>query len=488
MWAHLKTAAGALIKRGRPGGRNRLNDPLTTRIRASRHAGAWVLVVALLGVPGGVGASLPLDAGDGELPTLAPMLREVTPAVVNISVKVRAPAQQNPLLRDPFFRRFFEGFPGEPRARPQQSAGSGVVVDADNGYVLTNNHVVENAEEIVVTLKDRRELRAELLGTDPGTDIALLKVEGDGLMQIELADSDALRVGDFVIAIGNPFGLGQTVTSGIVSALGRSGLNIEGYEDFIQTDASINPGNSGGALVNLRGELVGINTAILGPGGNIGIGFAVPSNMARAVMAQLIEYGEVRRGRLGVLIQDLTPDLADALGVDARLGAVITRIESDSPAEEAGLEAGDVVVAVDGRPVDNSADLRNRIGLKRVGEEVTLTVLREGKRKTITARIGETGVATYTSDESAPQLAGAVFQNMSAEHPLYGQFEGVVVAAVEPGSRAWNNGLRPGDVIVAVNRARVTSVGELTQALRATQRAIALDIVRGNTRLFIVIQ
>jgi Do/DeqQ family serine protease len=433
-------------------------------------------------------ANVPLPSKDG-IPTLAPLLREVTPAVVNISVRVTAPAQQNPLMRDPFFRRFFEDFLDQPRQRSQLSAGSGVVVDAGRGYVVTNHHVIEAAEEIVVTLKDRRKLAAELVGSDPGTDIALLKVAPEGLTELELGDSEALEVGDFVVAIGNPFGLGQTVTSGIVSALGRTGLNIHGYEDFIQTDASINPGNSGGALINLKGELVGINSVIIGPaGGNVGIGFAVPSNMVRAVVEQLAEYGEVRRGRLGVLIQDLTPELSEALDLDISQGAVITRVEPDSPAEKAGLSAGDVVVAANSIQVTSSADLRNRIGLVRVGEEVHLTVLRAGQRREVKVRVGVVERVTYPGSESAPQLSGAVFQAMGRDHPLRDQIQGVVVADVERNSRAWHNNIRPDDVIVAINRERVRSVEELSDALRRTGRSIAVDIIRDRTQLLIVIQ
>jgi Do/DeqQ family serine protease len=314
-------------------------------------------------------------------------------------------------------------------------------------------------------------------------------VPAKGLTAIAFGDSEDLEVGDFVVAIGNPFGLGQTVTSGIVSALGRTGLNIEGYEDFIQTDASINPGNSGGALINLEGELVGINSAIIGvAGGNVGIGFAVPSNMARAVMAQLAEHGEVRRGRLGVSIQDLTPELAEALGLDIRRGAVISRVVPDSSAQAAGIKAGDVVVAVNGRAIESAADLRNRIGLVRVGDSVKLDIVQEGKPRTVTARVAEIEVPTYQSDESTPQLTGAVFQSMGDDHPLHGHIEGVVVATVQRGSRAWQNGLRPDDVLVAVNRQRVRDVDELTGALEQSGRALALDIIRGNTRLFIVVQ
>src|SRR5689334_22309391 len=302
-------------------------------------------------------AGIPPVTVDGKVPTLAPLLEQVTPAVVNIAVLSRSPERDNPMLQDPFFRRFF-GLPEQ--SRPQISAGSGVIVDARSGFVLTNHHVVKDAEQISVTLKDGRRLQGKLVGSDAATDIALLKVEGDNLKSLPLGDSDALRVGDYVMAIGNPFGLGQTVTSGIVSALGRTGLNIEGYEDFIQTDASINPGNSGGALVSLRGELIGINTAIIGPsGGNVGIGFAIPSNMARSVMAQLVKFGEVRRGRIGLTTQDLTAELAKSLAVPPTLlrGAVVVEVVKGSPADKAGLRAGDVITAVNGRAVRGSPDL-----------------------------------------------------------------------------------------------------------------------------------
>ncbi|UEM01775.1 trypsin-like peptidase domain-containing protein [Skermanella rosea] len=341
-------------------------------------------------------------------PTLAPMLREVTPGVVNVAVTGRAQAL-NPLLNDPFFRRFFD-LPDLPQPqRPPQpprrtfSSGSGVIVDAGRGYVLTNSHVVAEAESIEVTTKDNRRFEARLVGRDHGTDIAVLRiVPGDGtqggsqggslgdLQAVPFGDSGALEVGDYVVAIGNPFGLGQTVTSGIVSALGRGGLRVEGYEDFIQTDASINPGNSGGALVDLQGRLVGINTAILAPsGGNVGIGFAVPANMARTVMDQIIRYGEVRRGRIGISVQDLTPDIAAALGTRSTSGAIVAEVEPGSPADRAGLRRGDVVIAIDGAEVRSATQVRNHVGLKRVGESVTLTVERNGARDTLSARIEE---------------------------------------------------------------------------------------------------
>src|SRR3954467_15265847 len=322
------------------------------------------------------GAAAQIPSGtplrDG-LPTLAPILEKVTPAVVNIAVLQRSPEEQNPLLRDPFFRRFF-GVPQQ--SQPQISAGSGVIVDAKNGYVMTNAHVVKDAREIQVTLKDNRRLAAKLIGVDAGTDIALLKIEQKNLIEAKFGDSDALQVGDFVIAIGNPFGLGQTATSGIVSALGRSGLSMEGYEHFIQTDASINPGNSGGALVNLRGELIGINTAIIGPsGGNVGIGFAVPVVIARAVMEQLIKYGEVKRGRLGI-------SMSDVVGGE---GAALADVQANSPASQAGLQKGDVVVGLNGRPVRGAAELRARLSIVPVGDTVDLQVQRGGEKRTLKA-------------------------------------------------------------------------------------------------------
>jgi Do/DeqQ family serine protease len=329
-----------------------------------------------------------LDDGRG-IPTIAPVLERVTPAVVNVSVVSTRPVELNPLFRDPFFRRFMPAPP--PRAeRRSTSAGSGVIVDAARGLVLTNAHVVENGDEVFVTLRDRRRFPARVLGADPATDIAVLEIEADGLAEIPLGEAERLKVGDFVVAIGNPFGLGQTVTSGIVSALGRSGLNPEGYEDFIQTDASINPGNSGGALVTLDGRLVGINTAILAPaGGNVGIGFAVPVEIAASVMEQIVEEGRVSRGWLGVSMQPMTPEIAEALGLAAARGALIAAVEPGSPAERSGLRRGDVIVAVDGRAIDGVAGLRASVGLARPGTRVALEVLRDGRPLVLEARLAE---------------------------------------------------------------------------------------------------
>jgi Do/DeqQ family serine protease len=407
------------------------------------------------------------------LPTLAPVLEKVTPAVVNIAVLQKSPEEQNPLLRDPFFRRFF-GVPQQ--SQPQISAGSGVIVDAKNGYVMTNAHVVKDAREIQVTLKDNRRLAAKLLGADPGTDIALLKIESPNLTAARFGDSDALQVGDFVVAIGNPFGLGQTATSGIVSALGRSGLSMEGYEHFIQTDAPINPGNSGGALVNLRGELVGINSAIIGPsGGNVGIGFAVPVVMARAVMDQLVRYGEVRRGRLGIAMQD----------VAGSEGAVVTEVQARSPAAEAGLRKGDVVTGLNGRPVRGAAELRAQLGVVPVGEAIQLSVQRGSEKHTLKARIGELEKASSAGGQAIAELAGAELAD--AQRQSGGRERAVLVTAVQPASEAFSHGLRTGDVIFGVNQRRVTTVPSLARALRASG-PLALNVVRGDTVLNIPIR
>ena len=429
-------------------------------------------------------AALPLDLKGA--PTLAPMLAQVTPAVVNISVITRSPVEDNPLFRDPLFRRFFN-IPERP-SREEQSAGSGVIVDRARGYVLTNNHVINNAQQVVVTLKDRRTFRARLVGTDPGTDIAVLKIDAQNLAELKFGDSDAMNVGDFVVAIGNPFGIGQTVTSGIVSALGRSGLGIEGYEDFIQTDASINPGNSGGALVNLSGELIGINTAILGPsGGSAGIGFAVPSTMARSVMEQIIRFGEVRRGRVGVVTQDLTHDLAQALAADSVEGAVVVKVEPGSPAEKAGLKPSDVVTGVNGRPVRGSADLRNRMGLIPVGEEAELRVQRSGKPLALRLRVAELYTMTAIPGEAVPQLAGVRVSDIEQGMPLHGMVEGAIITRIEANTPGAKTGLRPGDVLYGVNRRRVRSVKELLASLRQAERPLRIFLLRGDTRLTLTI-
>ncbi|MDH4104638.1 MAG: DegQ family serine endoprotease [Gammaproteobacteria bacterium] len=425
------------------------------------------------------GAQLPAAVGETPVPSLAPMLKRVTPAVVNIATRGTV-EEQNPLMNDPFFRRFFD-VPNQPRQREFQSAGSGVIVDAKNGYIITNAHVVENATDITVQLLDNRSLKAKVVGADPGSDVAVLKVQAGNLVDLPIADSDRAEVGDFVVAIGNPFGLGHTVTSGIVSALGRSGINPEGYEDFIQTDASINPGNSGGALVNLSGQLVGINSAILSrTGGNIGIGFAIPSNMMRTVMNQLIKYGTVKRGVLGVNIQTLVPEIATSMDLpESTQGALVSQVVEGSAAEKAGVKAGDVITAVNGRPVKDASSLRNSIGLLSIGEKVDLSLLREGKPRRVTATISE-------RDTAAEAKAAGTHSGLEGADIADGP-NGVVIRSVAEGSPAAQRGLRANDVILAVGRTRVASVADF-QRLTQGQAAFVLQIRRGSAMLVIPIR
>ena len=445
---------------------------------------ALSLTVAL---PLPVLAALPASVEGQPLPTLAPMLERATPAVVNIATESRVALRRNPLLDDPFFRHFFN-IPDQPRERKAQSVGSGVVVDAKRGYAITNHHVIDGADKITVTLSNGRQLAAKVVGSDSESDIAVIQISGGNLTTLPLADSERLRVGDFVVAIGNPFGLGQTVTSGIVSALGRTGLGIQGYEDFIQTDASINPGNSGGALVNLRGELVGINTAIIAPGGgNVGIGFAIPANMVSRLMKQIIEHGAVRRGQLGVSVQDLTPDLAQALNTPANQGAVIAQVSPRSAAARAGLKEGDVVLRINDRTIRDGSSLRNAIGLLEVGEALRLDILREGKPLTLDAKVGEYVPAQAEGNAINPRLAGAFFEDIGPNSPLSGKVQGVMVAKVDSGSPAASAGLRPNDVITAINRQRVSSTEELRQTA-AGGDGLMINLLRGRGELLLVLR
>ncbi|MCC6136567.1 MAG: DegQ family serine endoprotease [Candidatus Contendobacter sp.] len=433
-------------------------------------------------IPVSVQAALPAMVDNQALPSLAPMLERATPAVVNIATENRVASRRNPLLEDPFFRHFFN-IPDQPRERMAQSVGSGVVVDTERGYVITNHHVVEGADTITVTLRDGRRLNAKVIGSDSQSDVAVIQIPSGNLTALPLADSDALRVGDFVVAVGNPFGLGQTVTSGIVSALGRTGLGIQGYEDFIQTDASINPGNSGGALVNLRGELVGINTAIIAPGGgNVGIGFAIPANMVARLMNQIVSHGLVKRGQLGVSVQDLTPDLARAFNIPASQGAVIAQVSPRSAAARAGLREGDVVLSINGRPVRDSGALRNTVGLLEVGEAVRLEILRDGKPLTLEAKVGEYAPARLDGEAINPRLTGATLEEIGPNSPLAGKVLGVLIAEVASRSPAARAGLRKGDVILAINQQRVASPADL-QPLVANRDTLLINLLRGQQEL-----
>ncbi|WP_235499548.1 Do family serine endopeptidase [Frateuria sp. Soil773] len=431
-------------------------------------------------------AALPPAVGAQPLPSLAPMLEKVTPAVVNISTKTRVRVR-DPYFDDPMFRQFF-GLPGTPRERVEQSLGSGVIVDAAKGYVLTNNHVVGGADDISVTLQDGRTLKGKLIGTDPDTDVAVVQIPATGLKALPLADSSTLRVGDFVVAVGDPFGLGQTVTSGIVSALGRSGLGGSGYQNFIQTDASINPGNSGGALVNLRGELVGINTMIFSPsGGNVGIGFAIPTRITSEVMQQLIAHGKVRRGSLGVQAQDITPRIARILGVKADSGVVVTQVATGSAAEAAGLQPGDVIGAIDGKRLRSADDLRNAEGLLPLGSTLKLDVLRDGKTRSVSATLTPEKLATLDGGRLDPRLAGVSFSDLPQQ--LRGQgIAGVAVSAVGSRSRAALAGLQANDVVIGVGNRRVTSLRELQALAGARPRQLVLVVADDDGAHYVVVQ
>ncbi|MGZ8151566.1 MAG: DegQ family serine endoprotease [Methylovulum sp.] len=427
-------------------------------------------------------AGIPSYVEGQALPSLAPMLERSMPAVVNISTTTNIQINQNPLLQDPFFRQFYN-LPNQPSQQQKNSLGSGVIIDSRQGLVLTNNHVIDKADKIMVTLTDGRQLNAELIGTDPEADVAIIQIPPNNLTELPIADSNELKVGDFVVAIGNPFGLGQTVTSGIISALGRSGLGIEGYEDFIQTDASINPGNSGGALVNLRGQFIGMNTAILAPnGGNVGIGFAIPANMIMTIKDSLIKHGEVRRGLLGVTTQDLTPELINAFNLESKHGAVISRIESNSPAAKAGLEPGDIIVSANDRPVKDSHDIRNIIGLMQIGDKVKIGYYHGNEKKEVVATIGKPERPQLAGEKLHRALKGATLSTSEKN-----QVEGVLIEKLDNSSSAWRIGLRPGDVIVSANRYRVHDLSELSQVVSPTG-SLLINIQRGQDAFFVMLK
>ena len=451
-----------------------------------KFAAATLLVAAYVNPMTFSAASAALPLADAPFPSLAPMVKRISPSVVNVAtrgtIKEQA-GQRNPLMEDPFFRRFFEVPPdAKPRERQFQSAGSGVIVDAKNGYIITNYHVVENASEITITLLDNRSFTAKVIGSDEGADIAILQAKQPNLVAISLGDSTRLDVGDYVVAIGNPFGLQHTVTAGIVSALGRTGINPDGYEDFIQTDASINPGNSGGALVNLRGELVGINSAILShSGGNIGIGFAIPVNMAKGVMDQLIKYGKVKRGVLGVNIYDVTPDIAKEYGLSESSGALVAGVVQGSSAERAGVKTGDIITSINGVNTKGAGELRNSIGMLRVGDKVELGLLRDGKGRKVTALIAERGDAEATKAVDIHKgLEGTDLVDAA-------DGGGVLVRSVQEGSPAAQVGLRANDRIVGVGRTPITNIKTFREAAK-NANVLLLNVRRGSAVVLIPIR
>ncbi|UTT85949.1 Do family serine endopeptidase [Vibrio pelagius] len=426
-------------------------------------------------------AALPLSVDNQQLPSLAPMLEKVTPAVVSIAVEGKQVQRQ----RIPEQFQFFFG-PEQAQERPFRGLGSGVIIDAKKGHIVTNYHVINNADEIRVKLHDGREYDAELIGGDEMSDIALLKLEKvKDLTEIRFADSDQLRVGDFSVAIGNPFGLGQTVTSGIVSALGRSGLNLENFENFIQTDAAINSGNSGGALVNLNGELIGINTAILGPnGGNVGIGFAIPSNMMRNLTNQILEFGEVKRGMLGVQGGEITSELAEALGYESSKGAFVSQVVPDSAADKAGLQAGDIIVAINGKRIDTFSELRAKVATLGAGKEIELGVVRDGKNKTFDVTLGESTNSKTQAEKLHEGLTGAELTNTNDSDPV----KGVKVSSVAKGSPAEAYQLKPDDIIIGVNRQTVRNLAQFRSIVEKNPGVLALNIQRGPRTIYLVIR
>ncbi|MEM6574708.1 MAG: Do family serine endopeptidase [Pseudomonadota bacterium] len=444
-----------------------------------------IVILLILSSAGQAQAVLPAAVDGQPLPSLAPVLERVTPAVVNIHSRTRVKVRQ-PFGDDPFFRRFF----GMPRERVSQSLGSGVIVDAEAGLVLTNNHVIDGATEIQVTLHDGRTFEAELVGTDAATDVGLIRIPPEDLLALPLATDFNLRVGDFVLAVGNPFGLGQTVTSGIVSALGRRGLRGLNFQNFIQTDASINPGNSGGALLNLRGELVGVNTAIFSPsGGNVGIGFAIPADIAANVMSDLVAFGAVRRGQLGVTLQALNPELAEALGMGkSASGAVITKVRKDSPAERLGLEEGDVIVALGGEAVTDPDGFRNAEGLVPVGQEVPLTVVRDGETEELTVVLEETALTEVDGSVLHPLLSGTRLRQLDGELAQRVGVEGIVFTELSRRSRAARAGLKPGDLVHRVNRKPVATIANAQEEMDPDSDSLVLSVLRGGRSYLVVIE
>jgi len=430
-----------------------------------------------------VEAALPTAVDGQAVPSLAPILEQVTPAVVNINTK----SVQYVRSRNSEFYSWFYGLPNTPQERVTQSLGSGVIVDAVRGYILTNRHVVNDADDISVVLHDGRTYNATLIGSDDGTDVAVIQIDADNLTALPLADSKQLRVGDFVVAVGNPFGLGQTVTSGIVSALGRTSLSGLGYQNFIQTDASINPGNSGGALIDLTGSLVGINTAIFSPsGGNVGIGFAIPSSLAKRMMRQLVEFGTVRRGSLGMGVQDITERLARAFDVGQKQGVLVTSVDPDSPADRAGLQAGDIITQLNGDRITSQKQFQNYEGLIDLDSKVVIEYLRNEQHKKVHTLITEADRNEMHGKELHPLLKGALLSNLPVQYKE--RFQGVLIETIERGSKPWQLGLRAGDLITSVNKSDIASLKQLTQSVARSSKSPLFNIYRNGRNYLLLLE
>lgn len=428
-------------------------------------------------------ASFPTEVNGVAVPSLAPLLKTVTPAVVNIHSTTRQKVNN----RNQSFYNWYYGLPNVPQERVTQSLGSGVIVDAENGYILTNNHVIEDADDIQVSLQDGRSFTAQLIGTDLGTDVAVIKIEADNLFELQLASSKDMLVGDFVVAVGNPFGLGQTVTSGIISALGRTNLQGLGYQNFIQTDASINPGNSGGALIDLRGNLIGINTAIYTPsGGNVGIGFAIPSSLAQRIMNQLIKFGQVRRGSIGVEVQDITENLARAFNLDKNSGVIITDIEADSPADSAGLKTGDIIYKLNDNKVKNQHDFDNFEGLFELNTQIKIAFIRNDEKRLAITKINTYDRKEFKGKDLHVKLSGAHFINLPTR--LKNKYQGVLIDEIKPGSHAWNQGLRSGDLITAINKHEIQNLKQLKIKLDQSNTSPLLNVYRNYRNYILVLE
>ncbi|OGT62678.1 MAG: hypothetical protein A3E85_00305 [Gammaproteobacteria bacterium RIFCSPHIGHO2_12_FULL_45_12] len=420
--------------------------------------------------------------------SIAPMLQTVLPAVVNIRAQINITDFNTLNEIEKRNRASKSNKPNEPIPKTFVSIASGVIVNAKNGDILTNAHVINDAKTVIVTLSDGRHYTAKILGVDKPSDIALLQIKAPNLTAIPMADSNLLKVGDFVAAIGNPFGLNQSVSSGIISALGRTTLGIENFENFIQTDAPINPGNSGGALINMAGQLIGINTAILAPDrGNIGIGFAIPSNMVKSVMLQLLQYGNVKRGLLGISAQNLTPEMAAAFNLQSAKGAAVTQVYPNSPAEQAGIQTGDIIVAVNNSPIKSASDVVNTIGFLRVNSKININLLRHGKPITATVTLTDQNQRKRAVEKEDPYLYDVALKNFTLLSPIHGNIKGVLVVAVDEGSNAWNSDMRPGDVITSINQERISNIDELKAALQKADKVALLNVLRGQGAIFLLI-